>query len=148
MSTLSPYRPNDVFADLRREMDDAFASWFGRSRLFGAPGTEAWFAPLDVHESDKEYTVRVDAPGLTEKDLKVSCNGDVLTISGERKNEKSESRGTMRYTERSFGSFSRSMRLPVHVAHDQIRARYQNGVLEVVVPKAPSAQQRDIKIEV
>lgn len=148
MSTLNPYRPNDVFSDLRRDMDDAFTSWFGRNRGLAAPTAEVWLAPLDVHESDKEYTVRIDAPGLSEKDLKVSCHGDVLTLSGERKNEKSESRGTLRYTERSYGSFSRSMRLPVHVAHEQIRARYANGVLEVVVPKAPSAQQREIKVEV
>ena len=148
MSTLNPYRPNDVFADLRRDMDDAFTTWFGRNRALAAPTADAWFAPLDVHESDKEYTVRVDAPGLSEKDIKVSCHGDVLTLSGERKNEKTESRGAVRYTERAYGSFSRTMRLPMHVAHDQIRARYTNGVLEVVVPKAPSAQQREIKVEV
>lgn len=148
MSTLNAYRPNDVFADLRRDMDDTLATWLGRGRSLAAPPGDSWFAPLDVHESDKDYTVRVDAPGLTEKDLKVSCHNDVLTISGERKYEKSETRGAVRYTERSYGNFARSMRLPMHVAHDQIRARYTNGVLEVVVPKAPSSQQREIKVEV
>ena len=148
MSTLNAYRPNDVFSDLRRDMDGAFATWFGRNRALAAQDGDAFFAPLDVHESDKEYTVRMDAPGLTEKDFKVTCHGDVLTLSGERRNEKSETRGATRYAERSFGSFARTMRLPVHVAHDQIRARYTHGVLEVVVPKAPSAQQREIKVEV
>jgi HSP20 family protein len=147
MTTLSPYRSNDVFSELRRDMDDAYASWFGRNRAL-ATQSETLLAPLDVHENEKEFTVRVDAPGLNEKDLKVNCHGDVLTISGERKSEKSETRGTARYAERTFGSFTRSMRLPAHVLHDQIRARYTQGVLEVVVPKAPSAQQREIKVEV
>ncbi len=148
MASLTPYRPSDVFSDLRRDMDDAFGGWLARGRApssMAAP--DAFFAPLDVHESDKEFTVRMDVPGVTDKDIKVTCNGNVLTISGERRSEKSETRGSMRYNERAHGSFSRSMSLPVHVAHDGIRARYLNGVLEVVVPKAPSAQQRDIKVE-
>lgn len=148
MASLTPYRPSDVFSDLRRDMDEAFGAWSGRPR--GAAGWQsgdAFFAPLDVHEGEKEFTVRMDVPGVTEKDIKVTCNGNVLTISGERRSEKTESRGAVRYNERAHGSFSRSMSLPVHIAHDGIRARYVNGVLEVVVPKAPSAQQRDIKVE-
>ncbi len=147
MAALSPYRPADVFADLRRDMDDAFSTWITRSRGASWP-TESFFAPLDVHESEREFTVRMDVPGVSEKDIKVTCNANVLTISGERKNERGETRGAARYSERSYGSFSRSMTLPVHIAHDGIRARYANGVLEVVVPKAASAQQREIKVEV
>ncbi len=148
MASLSPYRPSDVFSDLRRDMDDAFGGWLARGRAPSSVArTDAFFAPLDVHEGEKEFTVRMDVPGVTEKDIKVTCNANVLTISGERRSEKSETRGATRYSERAYGSFSRSMSLPVHVAHDGIRARYVNGVLEVVVPKAPSAQQRDIKVE-
>lgn len=147
MANLMPYRPDDLFADLRREMDDAFNVWFRRPRGAAPEGAEPWFAPLDVHESEREFTVRVDAPGLTEKDLEVTCNGNVLTIAGERRQEKTEGRGQARYTERAWGRFSRSMTLPVNVAHDAIRARYSHGVLEVTVPKAPSAQQRAIKVE-
>lgn len=148
MASLTPYRPSDVFSDLRRDMDDAFGGWLARGRApSSVAAPDSFFAPLDVHESDKEFTVRMDVPGVTDKDIKVTCNGNVLTISGERRSEKSETRGSMRYNERAHGSFSRSMSLPVHVAHDGIRARYLNGVLEVVVPKAPSAQQRDIKVE-
>lgn len=148
MASLSPYRPSDVFADLRRDMDDAFGGWLTRSRGTAAYNTnEGFFAPLDVHESDKEFTVRMDVPGVSEKDIKVTCNGNVLTISGERRAEKTETRGAVRYSERTQGSFARTMNLPVHIAHDGIRARYVNGVLEVVVPKAASAQQREIKVE-
>ncbi len=148
MAAISPYRPSDVFSDLRRDMDDAFATWFGRSRApAGWTGSEAFFAPLDVLEGEKDFTVRMDVPGVSERDIKVTCNGNVLTISGERRNDKPEGRGAVRYSERAYGAFSRSMTLPVHVAHDGIRARYANGVLEVVVPKAPSAQQREIKVE-
>ena len=149
MAALSPYRPSDVFSDLRRDMDDAFGTWLGRGRAPAAwSNSEAFFAPLDVHEGEKEFTVRMDVPGVTEKDIKVTCNANVLTISGERKNERGETRGAARYSERAYGSFSRSMTLPVHVAHDGIRAKYIHGVLEVVVPKAASAQQREIKVEV
>lgn len=147
MSTfLNPYRPVDSYSELRRDMDDLMSSWVGRRG--NTTRGEVFVAPLDVHETDKEFVVRMDAPGVSEKDIKVSCHGDVLTIAGERKSEKTETRGTVRYAERSYGSFSRSMTLPTHVAHDQIRARYTQGVLEVVVPKAPAAQQREIKVEV
>lgn len=146
MSNLSPYRPSDLFADLRREMDDAFSTWSGRNRaLAGAP--EVYFAPLDVHESDKMYTVRVDAPGMSDKDIKITCNGNVLTVSGERHAEKTEMRGKAHYSERSYGSFSRSMTLPNDVAHEGIRAKYTQGVLEVVVPKQPGVRPREIKVE-
>jgi len=147
MSNLSPYRPSDLFADLRREMDDAFSPWFGRGRALSGGAPEVYFAPLDVHESDKEYTVRVDAPGMSEKDFKITCNGNVLTVSGERRAEKTETRGKAHYSERSYGSFSRSMTLPIDVAHDGIRAKYAQGVLEVVVPKQPGGRQREIKVE-
>lgn len=146
MAALTPYRPNDLYADLRRDMDDVFNTWFGRGRNV-ATQPDTLFAPMDVHESEKDFTVRMDVPGVTEKDVKVTCHGDVLTISGERRNEKSETRGARRYSERSYGSFSRSLTLPVHVQHDGIRAKYTHGVIEVVVPKAASAQQREIKVE-
>jgi HSP20 family protein len=146
MASITPYRPRDLFFDLRRDVDDVFSSWLSgpRSRTLSS---DTFFAPLDVHETDKDFTIRMDVPGVTEKDVKVTCHGDTLTISGERRAEKTETRSTARYTERTYGSFTRSMTLPVHVQHDAIRARYSNGVLEVVVPKAPSAQQREIKIE-
>ncbi len=150
MAGLTPYRPTDVFAELRRDMDDVMNSWFTHAprQMARAQSQSTLFAPLDVHETEQDFVVKLDVPGMNEKDIKVTCHGDTLTIQGERKGEHTETRGNVRYSERSFGSFNRSMTLPAHVKHDQIRARYQNGVLEVVVPKAPSATARDIKVEV
>ncbi len=150
MKDMTPYRPsNELFADLRREMDDVLSSWFGRgtSRAVGAWRGEAFFAPVEVQEKDNNYIVKLDVPGVREDDIKVTLQGDVLTIRGERKEEKSETRGDVRYSERSYGSFSRSLTMPSHVQAEGVRARTTQGVLEVMVPKAPGAPHREVKVE-
>ncbi len=150
MKDMTPYRPStELFADLRREMDDVLSSWFGRgtSRAVGAWRGEAFFAPVEVQEKGDNYIVKLDVPGVREDDIKVSLQGDVLTIRGERKEEKNEVRGDVRYSERSYGSFSRSLTMPSHVQSDGIRARTTQGVLEVVLPKVPGVQHKDVKVE-
>jgi HSP20 family protein len=97
MSTLTRHRnPFDVFAKLSSEMND----WFGRDfptrpLLAGFPTPpEAFFTSLDIEESENEYIVRLDIPGIAEKEIKVNCTAEQLQVSGERKEEKSETKGT------------------------------------------------------
>ncbi len=147
-------KPTDLFTQMRREMDDLFNNWFGPnylavpSRATRFPTTDQLFTPMEVSESDSEYVLKMDVPGMTDKDIKVNWQGDVLTISGERKEEKTEEKGQRRYSERSYGMFTRSMNLPAQVKHDQIRARCKDGVLEVRLPKQEKTPVRDVKVEV
>ena len=94
--------------------------------------------------------VKAEIPGLDEKDLNVSLHNNMLTISGEKKNERAEEDKNRNYyyCERSFGSFSRTIELPEGIKHDEVKARYKNGVLEIELPKDESARPRKIEISV
>ena len=92
--------------------------------------------------------VRVDLPGVDQKDVKVSVVGDTLTIRGERKQDATQSEGNLHRVERVYGSFERTFTLGTSVRNDAVRATYRGGVLEVHVPKAEEAQAREIEIQV
>ena len=120
---------------------------------FFTPGTfvsqtKGLFAPpVDIEESAEEFVVRVDLPGVAQKDVKVSLIGDTLTIRGERHSEsKSEGSNTQR-RERVHGTFERSFKMGRSVRADQVKAQYRDGVLEVRVPKAEEARVREIEVQ-
>jgi len=131
-------------------------------RLFGAFGSSSifpsfdesfersfWAPQVDVFERDNELVVHADLPGLRQEDVRVNVDQGVLTISGQRTQErKNQPQGGMRYSERSFGSFQRSIALPQGVDPGQIRASFDNGVLEVTAPMPEQARSkgRDIPI--
>jgi HSP20 family protein len=107
------------------------------------------FAPrVETAETDAAYEVTAELPGVEEKDIKVSVEDDVLTISGEKKAEREEKKKDYVMSERSYGSFKRSFTLPDNVAVDKVAARFDKGVLRVTLPKtAPTpAKQREIPI--
>ena len=111
------------------------------NNLFDTPTTgfgrvsRSWIPAIDIVENDDDYVLRADLPGLTEEDINVELDNDVLTVSGERKSEHEERRQGYHRVERSSGSFRRSVRLPDGVAPESIRATFERGVLEVTVPK-------------
>lgn len=151
MANITPYsqRPTDIFAQMRKEMDDLITSWFGRAALapVGPSSFASMPAPLDLRETENEFVVRVDLPGMSEKDIKVTFQNDTLTVRGERREEKSETKGETRYSERSYGMFSRTITLPASVKGEEIRARYKDGVMEIHLPKVQKTAAREIKIE-
>ena len=99
---------------------------------------------FDLSETDNALEIRMDAPGLKPADIDIQVSGNVLTISGERKEEK----GRMFHrVERRSGSFSRSVMLPCAVQEDQIEAKYADGVLAVVLPKTEAAKSRKVKVQ-
>lgn len=151
MSNLARYSTQDLFEDMRREMQEMMNSFFGRPVwpvLPAWPRTDRFFTPIELKETDSEYLLRMDIPGVSEKDIQVTCQGDVLTVKGERKSEKAEDRGGVRYSERAYGSFQRTIELPSAIKHEGIRARYKDGVLEVTIPKAAKTPTQEIKVEV
>jgi HSP20 family protein len=101
---------------------------------------------LDVHETDDTYTVVADLPGVQTDDISIQLRDDVLTISAETQQEKSESNGNVLIQERKFGKTSRSLRFPIHVNSAAVEADYSNGVLTVTVPKAEEVKPRRISI--
>jgi HSP20 family protein len=139
-------------APARRPWDkDLFDDFF---RGFGMTpfGRESWqgFSPrLDVAESDREFRVTAELPGLNEEDIDVSLSRDMLTIKGEKRAE-TEDKGENYYRmERSYGSFQRTIPVPGdQVNADQVDATYRNGVLTITLPKRPEAQQSTRRITV
>jgi HSP20 family protein len=136
----------DPFMALRREMDSLFDSFF--SDLGGRTRDLETFDPrVDVTESDKEFRITAELPGVEEKDVEVSVAGDTVSIKGEKKQEKEE-KGEERYRlERSYGAFRRTFVLPSEVDANKGTATFKKGLLTLTLPKAAHAATAK-KIEV
>ncbi len=129
-------------------MDRLWESFFeGGLRKKGEEGGE-WFPALDVSETKNDIVVKTEVPGLDPKEIDISLSDGILTIRGEKKQEKEEKEENYHLIERSFGTFSRSIRLPREVQSDKINATYKNGVLKVTLPKSEEAKKKEIKIKV
>ncbi len=146
-----PVRREDVdpFTFLRNEVN----------RMFDELTRSFWWEPfetrrdrfspsVDVVENDKEIKITAELPGMDEKDIDVSIQKDVLTIRGEKKEEKEDTGKDYYRMERSYGSFSRSIPLPSEVDVDKIRAEFRKGLLTVILPKTPEAIKETRKIPI
>jgi HSP20 family protein len=136
---------------LQREMNRVFDSFWNRfERSLGElDGRFGWGAPrADVVETDKAVEVSVELPGLDAKDVEVSLTDDVLTIKGEKKAEREESNRGIYLSERTYGSFYRTIALPPGVATDEAKAEFKRGVLTISLPKTAEAQAKVKKIPV
>jgi len=134
--------------DMNRMFDDFFKGFntFSAGRLEGGWGV---FHPtVDIKESEKEITIKAELPGMDEKDIDVSLANDVLTIQGEKKEEKEEKDKGYYYAERSFGSFRRVLPLPVGVNTQKAEASFKKGVLTITVPKTEEAKEKIKKIAI
>ena len=107
------------------------------------------FAPAtDLIESDSHYILRADLPGLSEDDVNVELDGNVLTVSGERRSSSEDRKAGYYRVERSYGSFRRAVRLPEGVDAEAINATFDKGVLEITVPKPEAAKPHKVQITV
>ncbi|MEQ8968678.1 MAG: Hsp20/alpha crystallin family protein [Azospirillaceae bacterium] len=141
------------FDSPHREMDRLFDE-FSRGLPFGGlrrqieGGLTVW-PSMDVAESDDgTVTVTAELPGIDEKDLTVDLHDNVLTIRGEKKSERKESKQDYHMSERSYGAFSRRIALPFEADPDKVTAHVGKGVLTVTVPRPPEAQKKARRIEV
>ncbi len=144
-------RDANPFDLLQREVDRLFDE-FTRFPRFGLPAPSAAALPaltprMDVTETDKEFEITAELPGLEEKDVQVNVADNVLTIRGEKKVEKEEKDKDYHLVERSYGSFERSLELPAGVDPDAIAASIANGVLTVKVPKPAAAQAKKVEVK-
>ena len=103
---------------------------------------------IDVHENEKELVIAAELPGMEEKDVQLSFRDGVLTIKGEKKSERDETKDDVHISERSYGSFQRSFRVPDTVEVDKATADFEKGVLKVTLPKVAEAVSREKKIPI
>ena len=139
-------------SDLHREVNRAVDSFWGgadTSSVFGENGDElALDLRVDTSEDDKAYHVTAELPGMTEKDIEVTFADNMLTISGEKKEEKEVKEENYHRRERSFGSFRRSFTLPTAVDEAKIAASFKDGVMTIDLPKSKAAQKKAKKITI
>lgn len=134
-------RMNRMFRDLS---DDFSKTWPEVS----APKEGAFAVVLDVVQTPQEYIVRADIPGMDKGDIHIDAKGNVLTISGVRKNEAEVNKEGFYRAERSFGSFSKTVMLPQEIRPERIKAEYKNGVLLVKVPKERIEKPQETKVPI
>ena len=143
---MSAYLP-----EIRRQGLLARPAWDLFDRMFedfglGLAREKEWIPSLDVTENDGEYVLTAEIPGLAKEDIDISLSEGLLTIKGEKKQEKKEETDTYHVVERSYGSFSRSLRIPSGVDLAGVKAETADGVLKVVLPKVEEEKSRKIKI--
>lgn len=137
------------FALLRRNVDSVFDNFFRGFEMEPFESRLGVFSPkVDVIENDKEIKVFAELPGMDEKDIDISLTRDAMTIRGEKKEEKEQKGKDYYRMERSYGSFSRTIPLPVEVETDKIEAKLKKGVLTVTLPKSARAVEETRKISV
>jgi HSP20 family protein len=138
--------PSDLFG-IQREMNKMFDG------VFRGTGDEdysfsSWTPAVDIAEHDDEYLVKVELPGVNKDEVKLTLENNILTIRGEKKQEKETKKENYHRVERSYGSFQRSFTLPAAVKSDKIDASYKDGILKVSLPKAEEAKPKQIEVKV
>ena len=141
-------------SSLQAEMNRLFQSFFDTPSSGsggggnGGTGLRRWHPAMDLVESDDHFLLRADLPGVSENDVKVELEDNVLTISGERRHEEETKSGGFLRIERAAGVFSRSLTLPEGVNPDAVQASFDKGVLEVRIPKPEERKPRRVAISV
>jgi HSP20 family protein len=108
----------------------------------------AFIPPVDVYEDDKSIVLKMEVPGIDQKDIDIRLENNVLSVQGERKFEQEEKQENFQRIERHYGSFNRSFTLPNTVDTDSVRADYENGVLKVKLAKRAEARPKQIKVNI
>ncbi len=152
---VTPWRPFMDLAHWERDMDRMMVDFFGRRTRPWWP--ERWFrgeemdvrAPtVDVYEEKDDIVVKVELPGMDKNNIEVNLTDHTLTIKGEKKKEEEVKNENYYRTERSYGTFLRTLELPEDVHTDKVKAIFKNGILEVRMPKTEEAKAKEIKVKV
>jgi HSP20 family protein len=148
MTVLTRWQPFREFSTLQDRINRAFReSYSGEDRDESL--TSSSFAPaVDVYEDEHQVTLKIEVPGIDEKDIDVRVENNTLTVTGERKIEKEEKEENFRRVERQYGSFTRTFTLPQTVDTENVAATYDKGVLKIALPKKAEAKPKQIKVNV
>ena len=144
------WEPVREISSIQSEMNRLFNSFFDTPTGAGGNGAthRRWIPPMDLVETENDFVLKADLPGLSDDDVSIEVEDNVLTISGERKSEHEERKEGYYRVERSFGRFSRSLTLPEGVDPEAVQASFEHGVLEVHVPKPEAKKPRKVAISV
>jgi HSP20 family protein len=142
------WEPLRELSTLQNEMNRLFGTVFDTPTPSNGGAMRRWMPAMDLMETEDHFVLRADLPGLSEEDVNIEVEDRVLTVSGERKAEHSETKDGYHRVERAFGAFSRSLTLPEGINPEAVSASFDRGVLEVQIPKPEERKPRKISIGV
>jgi HSP20 family protein len=148
MTVLTRWEPIREFTTLQDRMNRLFRDSFSADPQEQSLATSAFAPPVDVYEDDHNITLKIEVPGIDEKDIDVRIDNNTLTVHGERKFEKEEKEENFRRVERQYGSFTRSFSLPQTVDTEKVSATYDKGILKISLAKKAEAKPKQIKVNV
>lgn len=147
MTVLTRWEPFRELSTLQDRMNRLFNAQFGKVAEENLSAA-SFMPPVDVYEDENNLQLKLEVPGVEEKDLDIRIENNFLTVRGERKFEKEEKEQNFHRIERRYGSFSRSFQLPTTVNSEDVRAEYVNGVLKINLAKRAEAKPKQIKVSI
>jgi HSP20 family protein len=148
MTVLTRWEPFREFSTLQDRMNRLFRESYSGEGRDESLATSSFAPAVDVYEDEHKVTLKIEVPGIDEKDIDVRVENNTLTVHGERKIEKEEKEENYRRVERQYGSFTRTFTLPPTVDTENVAAVYDKGVLKIALPKKAEAKPKQIKVTV
>ena len=148
MTVLTRWEPFREFSTLQDRINRVFRDTYSDSSRDESLATSSFAPAVDVYEDEHDVTLKVEVPGIDEKDIDIRLENNTLTVHGERKIEKEEKEENYRRVERQYGSFTRTFTLPTTVDSENVSANYDKGVLSITLPKKAEAKPKQIKVNV
>jgi len=148
MTVITRWDPFREFTTLQDRLNRLFRQSYGPEGREESLTTSTFAPPVDVYEDEHNVSLKIEVPGIDEKDIDVRIDNNVLTVHGERKFEKEEKEENFRRVERQYGSFTRTFTLPSTVDAEKVSANYDKGILKIELPKKAEAKPKQIKVNV
>ncbi|MDQ7837587.1 MAG: Hsp20/alpha crystallin family protein [Thermodesulfobacteriota bacterium] len=142
------WEPFRDLLSLQDRMNRLFEESLGRTGKREELIQGSWAPPVDIYETAEAIVIQADLPGLNQEDIRVEMKDNTLVLSGERRFQKDVKQENYHRIERSYGVFNRSFALPASLEADKIKARFSNGILEIIVPKQEEAKPKQIKVNI
>ena len=148
MTVITRWDPFREFTTVQDRLNRLFRESYGPEGRDESLTSSSFAPPVDVYEDEHNVTLKIEVPGIDEKDIDVRIENNVLTVHGERKFEKEEKEENFRRVERQYGSFTRTFTLPTTVDAEKVSANYDKGILKIALPKKAEAKPKQIKVNV
>ena len=148
MTVITRWDPFREFTTVQDRLNRLFRESYGPEGREESLTSSSFAPPVDVYEDEHNVTLKIEVPGIDEKDIDVRIENNVLTVHGERKFEKEEKEENFRRVERQYGSFTRTFTLPTTVDAEKVSANYDKGILKIALPKKAEAKPKQIKVNV
>ena len=148
MTVITRWDPFREFSTLQDRMNRLFRDSYGPEGREEALANTSFAPPVDVYEDEHNIVLKIEVPGIDEKDIDIRIENNTLTLHGERTFEKEEKEENFRRVERQYGSFTRSFTLPSTVDSENVKANYDKGILKISLAKKAEAKPKQIKVNV